>query len=70
MVDKEGSLKASNVAENPEGDHQGVVGGVESLRGTDTPGVEELPQGDKTSGVTLNGDGIPGKLPSHPRHLG
>ena len=33
--------------------------GVELLRGTDTPGVKELTRGDKTSGVTLKGDGVP-----------
>ena len=56
----EGGCKASGVAENPWGDRQGVGGGVESPRGTDNPGVEELPRGDKTSGVTPEGDVVPG----------
>ena len=45
--------EAYEVAENPQGYRQGVgVGvGVESPKGTDTLGVSELPQGDKTPGV-------------------
>ena len=35
-------------------------GGVKLPRGTDTPGVEELPRGYKISGVTIKGDGVPG----------
>ena len=35
-------------------------GGVESPRVTDNTRVEELPQGDKTSWVTLEGHGVPG----------
>ena len=35
-------------------------GGFELPRGTDTPGVEELPQEGETSRVTLEGDGVPG----------
>ena len=45
--DGEGGSKASRVTENPGGDRQGVGGGVELPRGTDTPGVEELPRGIK-----------------------
>ena len=29
--------------------------------GIDTPGVEELPRGDETSGGTPEGDGVPGE---------
>ena len=42
------------------GDCQGGERGVELPRGTDTPGVEELPQGYKKSGVTPKGNGVPG----------
>ena len=56
----EGGCKASGVAKNPRGNCQGVGGGVESPRGTDNPGVEELPRGDKTSGVTPEGNRVPG----------
>ena len=35
-------------------------GGEESPRGTNTLRVEELPQGDETSEVTLEGDRVPG----------
>ena len=42
------------------GDCQGVGGGVDSPKGTDTPGVEELPWGDETSGVSPEGDGVLG----------
>ena len=34
--------------------------GFELPRGIDTPRVEELPRGNKTSGVTPKGDGFPG----------
>ena len=34
--------------------------GVELPRGTDAPGVEYLLLGDKTSGVTLEGNIVPG----------
>ena len=34
--------------------------GVKLLRGTDAPGVEEFPREDETSGVTLEGNGVPG----------
>ena len=47
------------MAENPVGDFQGVGGGVKFPRGTDTPRVEELPQGGKTSRVTSEGDRVP-----------
>ena len=57
---REGVHEASGVAENPRGDCQGVGGGVESPSGTNTPGVEELPRGDKSSGVTLEGNGVTG----------
>ena len=30
-------------------------------RGIETPRVEELPRGDKKSGVTPEGDGVPGE---------
>ena len=33
--------------------------GVNLPRGIDAPGVEELPRGDKTSGVTPKGDKVP-----------
>ena len=36
-----------------------MVGGVKLLRGTDTPGVEEFPPGDETSGVTPEGNRVP-----------
>ena len=49
------------MAENSGGGRQGVEGGVESPLGIDTPGVEELPQGDDTSGVTPEGDRVPGE---------
>ena len=58
--DKEGGPKASGVVEKSRGDHQGVLGGVDSPKGNDIPGVEELPRGCKNSGVTLEGYGIPG----------
>ena len=35
-------------------------GGIELPGGTETPGVEGLPQGDETSVVTPKGDGVPG----------
>ena len=60
MGDIEGGLEAYGVAENPGGDCQGVGGGVESPRGTNTPRVEELPWGDENSGVTLEVDGVQG----------
>ena len=34
-------------------------GEVELPMGIDTPGVEEFPRGDETSGVTPKGDGVP-----------
>ena len=52
--------KASIVAENPGKECQGVLGRVESPRGVDTPGMEELPQGYETSGVNPEGDVVPG----------
>ena len=48
------------MAGNPVGDRQGVGRGFESLRGTDTPGVEKFPWGEETSGVTLEGNRVPG----------
>ena len=44
--DREGGHEASGVAENPEGDRQGVGGGVKSPQGIEKPGVEEFPQGE------------------------
>ena len=58
---REGTPEASRVAKTPGGDRQGVGGGVELPRGTNTPGVEELPWGNQTSGVTLEGDKVPGE---------
>ena len=49
------------MAENPGVDRQGVQGGVESPQGIDTPGVAELLRGDQTTGVTTEGDGVPGE---------
>ena len=60
MGDGEGGTEASGVAENTGGYCQGVGGGVELPRGINTPGVEELPQGDETYGVTLKDYGVPG----------
>ena len=60
MRDIEGGPEASRVAENSGGDCQGLGGGVEFPRGTDTPRLEEFPRGDSTSGVTLKGNGVPG----------
>ena len=51
----EGGREASGVAENSGGEIQGVGGGVDLPRGINTPGVEEVPWGDKTSGVTSYG---------------
>ena len=61
MEGSEGGHEASVVAENPGEDRQGVGGGFELPRDIDTPGVEELPQGDKTFGVTPKGDEVPGE---------
>ena len=47
----EGSREAYRVAENPNGDRQGVGGGVELPQGINTPGVGALPQGDETPRV-------------------
>ena len=41
------------------GGRQGLGGGVQLPRGNDNPGVKELPQGDKTSRVTFEGNGVP-----------
>ena len=60
VEETEGDPEASGVAGTPGVDRQGVVGGVESTKGIDTHEVGELPWGDKTSGVTLEGDGVPG----------
>ena len=57
----EEASKASIVAENPRGGHQKVVGGVELPQGINATRVEELPQGGKTSGGILEGDGLPGE---------
>ena len=61
MGTTEGGPKASGLAGNPRGGCHGVGGGVELLQGINTPGVEELPQGDKTSGVPTEGDGVLGE---------
>ena len=53
-----GGRDAYGVAENLEGGRYGVGGGVESLQGIDTPGVDTLPRGDKTPGVATKGDGV------------
>ena len=49
------------MAENPGGDRQEVKGGVKSPQGIDTPGVYELPQGDKTPGVATKGESVLGE---------
>ena len=61
MGGKEGGRKAYRVAENPQGDRQGVQGGVELPQGIDTPRVEELPRGDETPRVATEGEGVPGE---------
>ena len=48
------------MAKNLKGGRQGVRGGFDFPRVADIPGVEELPQGGKTSQVTLKGYGVPG----------
>ena len=60
MDGEEGGHKASGVAQSLGGDCQGVDVGIESPRGTKTPGVEGLPWGDETSGVTPKGDRLTG----------
>ena len=57
----EGGRKASGMEEKPREDCQGVGGRFESPRDIDTPGLEELPQGDETSGVTPEGYRVPGE---------
>ena len=57
---REEGRKASGLAENPRGDCQGVGERFELPRGIDTLVVEELPWRDKTSGVTPEGDRVPG----------
>ena len=57
----EGVYEASGVAENPRGDCQGVRGGVKYPMGIGPHVVEELPWGDETSGVTPEGDRVPGE---------
>ena len=49
------------MAEKPEGDRQGVGGGVKLLQGIDTTKMEELPWGDNTPRVTPRGDRVPGE---------
>ena len=56
---KEGGREACGVAENPGGDHQGVVGVAELPLGLDTPRVAELPKGDENPGVATKGEGVP-----------
>ena len=60
MVDRKGAPRSLEWQKTIEGDRQGVVGGVEFLRGTDTLVVEEFPWGYETSGVTLEGKDVPG----------
>ena len=48
MGGEEGGCEASEVVENPRGSRQGVGGGIELPQGNNTPGVAELPWGDKT----------------------
>ena len=56
----EGIPKAPGVAENTRGiAREWGWGEVELLRGIDKPGVEELPRGEKTSGLTLKGNKVP-----------
>ena len=57
----EGDRNVTGVEENPGADCQGVGGGVDLPRGTETTGVEELPRGDKTFRVTPKGDIVPGE---------
>ena len=55
-----GVSKAFRVAENLGGELRGVGGEVRLPRDTNTPGVKEIPRQEKTSGVTLEGNGVPG----------
>ena len=57
---REGGPEASGVAETPGGDLQGVGGVVDSPRGIDTPGVEELSRWEENSIVTPKGDVVLG----------
>ena len=59
--DREGGPEAPRVAENPGGGRHVVGGGVKLPRGTNNPGVEELPWGDETSGGTLESEKVPGE---------
>ena len=78
--DKEGGIEASGVAENPWGYCQGGSGGVESPQGNGTPGVTDLPLGDKNPGVATKaervvwggrtGAGRGQKPPHHPSKRG
>ena len=52
---KEGGRNAYGVAEIPREDRQVVREGVESLQGINTPGVDELPRGEETTGVSTKG---------------
>ena len=49
------------MAENPGVDRQVVGGEFDLPQGIDTPGVEEFPWGDKTSGVPTEGKGVLGE---------
>ena len=43
-----------------EGGRQGVVGGLESPQGVNSPGMEALPQGDEVPGVDTKVNGVKG----------
>ena len=58
---RKGGREASGVAENPRGDCQGVGGEVKLPRGINTPEVDELPRGGKTSRLIPKGYRIPGE---------
>ena len=57
---KRADTRHSECQKTPGG-HQGVGGGVESPQGINTPGVEEFPRGDETSGVSTKGEVVPGE---------
>ena len=54
-----GGREAYGVAENPGGERHGVGGGVKSLQGIITPGVDVLSWRDKTPGVATTSKGVP-----------
>ena len=59
--DNGGGHKAYGVGENPREDLHGVGGGVKLPQGINTPGVEELPRGDKTPKGATKGKGVTGE---------